>query len=75
VMGIIMVLVLLSRALIIPVYLAEMGWIGPLAPDLAGLLKFSSFWVMVAALVVGAVIVLGALIRGMRVHAQQEGLA
>ena len=75
VMGIIMLLVLLSRALIIPVYLAEMGWTAPLAPDLAGLLRLSSFWIMVAALVVGAVIVLGALIRGMRMHAQQESLA
>ncbi len=75
VMGVIMLLVLLSRALIIPVYLAEMDWIAPLAPDLAGLLRVVSFWVMVAALVTGAVIVLGALTKGMRVHARQESTA
>lgn len=73
VMGVIMMLVLLSRAIIIPVYLSQLGWMAPMAAGTAGLLKSASFWVMVAALVSGAAIVLGALVVGMREHAR-EGL-
>jgi hypothetical protein len=72
VMAVIMVLVLFSRALIIPVYLSQLGWIAPIADGPAALLKGSSFWIMVAALISGAVIVLGALIRGMREHAAES---
>jgi hypothetical protein len=74
VMGVIMMLVLVSRAFIIPVYLSQLGWLAPIAESTAALLKAVSFWVMVAALVSGAVIVLGALVSGMREHAR-EGLA
>ncbi len=66
VMGSIMVMVLVSRGFIIPVYLSELGWISPIAEGSAKLLRQVSFWIMVAALVGGAAIVLGALIRGMR---------
>jgi hypothetical protein len=68
VMGSIMVMVLVSRGFIIPVYLSELGWILPIAEGSAKLLRQVSFWIMVAALVGGATIVLGALIRGMRAH-------
>jgi uncharacterized membrane protein YfcA len=73
VMAVIMVLVLFSRAFIIPVYLSQLGWTAPMAAGTAELLKSISFWIMVSALVSGAVIVLGALISGMRAHAE-EGL-
>ena len=66
VMGTIMGLVLLSRGFIIPVYLSELGWIARLAEGSAKLLRQVSFWIMVAALVGGAAIVLGALIKGIR---------
>lgn len=73
VMGVIMLLVLLSRGFIIPVYLSQLGWIDALAAPTAALLKAASFWIMVAALVSGAAIVLGALISGMREHARDDG--
>ncbi len=68
VMGTIMMLVLVSRAFIIPVYLSQLGWIAPIPQASAVVLKAVSFWIMVAALVGGAAIVLGALIGGMRAH-------
>jgi hypothetical protein len=46
----------------------------PIADNTAGLLKQLSFWVMVAALLSGATIVLTALIRGMREH-RREAIA
>lgn len=69
VMGVIMMLVLLSRGFIIPVYLSQLGWIAAITEPTAALLKALSFWIMVAALVSGAAIVLGALVSGMREHA------
>jgi len=74
VMGTIMMLVLFSRGFIIPVYLSQLGWIAPISESTTTVLKAVSFWIMVAALVGGAAIVLGALISGMRRHAL-EGLA
>lgn len=71
VMGVIMMLVLFSRAFIIPVYVSQLGWIAPIADGTAVVLKAISFWIMVAALVSGAVIVLGALLHGMREHARE----
>lgn len=71
VMAVIMMLVLFSRAFIIPVYLSQLGWIAKIDPGTAALLKQVSFWIMVSALVSGAVIVLGALISGMRDHARE----
>lgn len=75
VMGTIMMLVLLSRAIIIPVYLAQLAWIAPVAPATEVLLRRFSFWIMLAALVTGAAIVLGALVSGMREHARLEQAA
>ena len=75
VMAAIMILVLFSRAFIIPVYLSELGWITPIASHTSALLKQVSFAIMVAALVTGAVIVLGALIKGMREHAREQAVA
>ncbi len=74
VMGTVMMLVLFSRAFIIPVYLAQLGWIAPIAASTDALLRQVSFWIMLAALVGGAVIVLGALISGMREHTRQGQL-
>lgn len=70
VMGTIMLLVLVSRGFIVPVYLAELGWIGAFDTADAKLLKQISYWIMVAALGGGATIVLGSLIRGMRASRQ-----
>jgi nucleotide-binding universal stress UspA family protein/uncharacterized membrane protein YfcA len=68
VMGTIMVLVLLSRAIVIPVYLSDLQLIGTIEPGLATVLKNVSFAVMIGALAVGAFIILSALLKGMRLH-------
>lgn len=72
VMAVIMILVLFSRAFIIPVYLSQLGWTAPMATGTASLLKAISLWIMVTALVSGAAIVLSALISGMREHAREQ---
>ncbi len=70
VMGVIMLLALASRAVVIPVYLSELEMTTNLGAT-AGLLKNLSFGLLIFALGVGAVIVLSALIKGMRQHRQK----
>lgn len=65
VMGGIMMLVLISRLFMIPVYLAELGQIPPLPEALVGWLKGLSFGMMTFALVGGAAAIVGALLKGM----------
>ncbi len=66
VMGVIMLLVLLSRGIEIPVYLSDLQWISTLAPETASRLSTVSFGVLILALAVGAGIVLKALWAGRR---------
>ena len=68
VMGVIMMIALLSRAVVIPVYLSELGQIEPLAESTIALLKNLSFGLLLFALAAGATIVFKALIKGMREH-------
>ncbi len=68
VMGVIMVLVLLSRAIVIPVYLSELEVIDAINPHLAGGLKNVSFVMLIGALAVGASIIFAALWKGIRIH-------
>ncbi|OOY37401.1 permease [Solemya velum gill symbiont] len=68
VMGVIMMIALMSRAVVIPVYLSELGEIDPLAPGTITILKNLSFGLLLFALTTGAVIVFKALIKGMREH-------
>ncbi|CAK0740385.1 putative membrane transporter protein [Gammaproteobacteria bacterium] len=72
VMGSIMTLVLVSRAIVIPVYLSDLNLIATLAPATAKLLKNVSFTIMMMALATGAFIILKALIKGMRAHRQDR---
>ena len=65
VMGVIMITVMISRLFVIPVYLSDLGAGIAVEPPTAWLLKAVSFWIMVAALVIGAVFILAALVRGM----------
>lgn len=74
VMGVIMIIVLASRAIVIPVYLSDLALIAPIATGTATVLKSVSFAVMVAALVVGAAIILQALVSGMRAHRRELAL-
>ncbi len=75
VMGTIMVLVLVSRALVIPVYLSELELIAPLGGGAARTLKGASFAIMMLGLATGAFIILSALRKGMRAQREAEALA
>lgn len=66
VMGTIMLTVLLSRALVIPVYLSELGIIRAMDPAWATIMKNVSFGIMILALLLGAGIILGSIVQGMR---------
>lgn len=66
VMGVIMVIVLFSRGLMVPVYLAQLGLIQTIDPVTVKLLKSTSFLIMIAALLIGAFIVLKAMWQGRR---------
>jgi len=68
VMGVIMLLALVSRGVVIPVYLSELEQIGRLDDATAALLKNLSFGLLIFALGVGAMIVFYALVTGMRAH-------
>jgi hypothetical protein len=59
----IMLIVAVSRALMIPVYLGELGVLAVAEPA-AKLLKGASFAFMVAALAVGAFVIVGAMLKG-----------
>jgi uncharacterized membrane protein YfcA len=66
VMGVIMVTVLFSRALMIPVYLSNLGMIGAMSETTAKILKNTSFGIMAFALLIGAGIILKAMFAGRR---------
>ncbi|MFH1562906.1 MAG: sulfite exporter TauE/SafE family protein [Nitrospirota bacterium] len=66
VMGVIMVIVLFSRALMVPVYMSQLGLIPTIPEDITNILKNTSFVVMIAALAIGAFIVLKAMWQGHR---------
>src|SRR3989338_10285013 len=66
VMGVIMVIVLFSRALMVPVYLSQLGIIQTISEGTVKVLKTTSFAIMALALLVGAFIVLKAMWQGRR---------
>lgn len=65
VMGVIMVIVLFSRALMIPVYLSQLGLIQPLSEGIVTVLKNTSFVIMILALFSGAFIVIKSIWSGL----------
>lgn len=76
VMGVIMIIVLFSRGLMIPVYMAQLGLIQTLSENTVKVLKSTSFAIMAMALLLGAFIVLRAMWQGRRAEraAAQEVL-
>src|SRR5512145_1048616 len=66
VMGVIMVTVLFSRLLMLPVYLSQLGLIAQMSDMTVKVLKNTSFAIMIAALAIGAFIVLKAFVAGRR---------
>ena len=75
VMGVIMLIVLVSRGLMVPVYMGQLGLISPLSDNTVTMLKTISFITMVAALLIGALIICAALIKGMRAERKLNKLA
>ena len=73
VMGVIMILVLLSRGTVIPVYLSALGYIGKLTESTVSILQTTSFSILVLALAVGAIIILYSLWHGRRADIEQNG--
>src|SRR5512147_3316318 len=61
VMGTIMVIVLFSRALMVPVYMSQLGLIHEISAETTKILKSTSFGIMIFALALGAFIVLRAM--------------
>ncbi len=76
VMGVIMVIVLFSRALMVPVYLSQLGLIQKLSKSTSTMLSNVSFAIMILALLLGAFIVLKAMWQGRRAEqkATEEAL-
>ena len=72
VMGVIMVIVLFSRALMVPVYMAQLGLIGKLGERTSKILSSTSFAIMIFALAVGAFIVLRSMWAGRMEERQAE---
>lgn len=66
VMSVIMLIVLVSRGLMVPVYMSQLGLISPLSSNTVTILKTVSFATMIGALLIGATIICGALIKGIR---------
>lgn len=77
VMGVIMVTVLFSRALMVPVYMSQLGLINTIQDATAKVLKSTSFAIMIFALAIGAFIVLKAIWQGRRAEkmASQEAVS
>jgi hypothetical protein len=72
VMGTIMVIVLFSRALMVPVYLSQLQLIQEIGEGTTKLLKNVSFGIMIFALVLGAFIVLKAMWQGRKAERLQH---
>jgi uncharacterized membrane protein YfcA len=72
VMGLIMVIVLFSRGLMVPVYMAQLGLIDKLGDGTVSLLKTASFAIMIFALLLGALIVLRAMWQGRQAERLQH---
>jgi uncharacterized membrane protein YfcA len=68
VMAAIMLIVAVSRGLVVPVYLTELGWL-ELLPQTMAWLEAASFAFLVLALATGGIIILAAMLRGRRAGA------
>jgi len=71
VMGSIMLIVAVSRGLAVPTYLAELGLMD-VDPGLVSLMDKASFLIMCAALLMGAVIILGSMYKARKANAAEE---
>jgi uncharacterized membrane protein YfcA len=74
VMGLIMVIVLFSRALMVPVYMSQLHLIQEMGDSTAKMLKNVSFGIMIFALILGAFIVLKAMWQGRQAERRQQAV-
>ena len=72
VMGMIMLIVLLSRLIKLPVYLADLNMIAPLSASLTNALNMASFSTLALALLSGMVAITAALIKGIIEHRNES---
>jgi hypothetical protein len=72
VMAAIMLIVAVSRALVVPVYLTQLGKMN-LAPQTMAWLQTVSFAFLILALCVGGIIIVGAMLKGYRVREAAPG--
>jgi len=72
VMGVIMVIVLFSRALMVPVYMSQLGLVEKLGESTSKMLSNVSFAIMIFALTVGAFIVLRSMWIGRKEEREAE---
>lgn len=75
VMGMIMIIVLVSRLIKLPVYLSDLDMIPALSPMLTEILNKASFATLALALVAGMVAISAALIKGMLEHRSETASA
>lgn len=75
VMGMIMVIVLLSRLFKLPVYLAELGWMPALGTTAQDILATLSYTTLGLALIAGAAAILSALFKGIAEHRRRTAPA
>ena len=68
VMGMIMLIVLLSRVFKLPVYFSDLGWTPILTPGTREVLAALSYSTLALALIAGAAAILAALIKGLAEH-------
>ena len=71
VMGTIMLIVAVSRALAVPKYLAELGLMD-VDPGTVSLMDKASFLIMCAALLFGALIIMGSMYKARKANAAEE---
>ena len=72
VMGLIMILVALSRMIAVPIYLSDLGRVETLSNSTISVLNVLSVSVLVSAMVIGATIILFALWYGLREDIQKH---
>jgi len=75
VMGMIMLIVLLSRLFKLPVYLSELGWMPALGATTQQVLTTLSYTTLALALIAGAAAILSALFKGMAEHRRRTAPA
>jgi hypothetical protein len=71
VMATIMLIVLVSRAIMIPVYLSKLKLIGEMSEQTMALMKNASFAIMILALAIGSFIIFSALLKGLKTERQR----